>query len=557
MMSMRGVVLLLLAASCANPQSQPSRSDITTARRALGAAVESLSEGGLWWWAPNLEAMHGGASPAYGVFARDFLAAAGEDVVPIVKKLLKECDSDSAWFLLASVLGDARRPEALPLLSELLGPHDQELSERLSLREAALHSIGLLRSPEGAAYLLRWFEGALEKETFRGRGYLYDVALQAVGMQGPRAVPYLVAKARKIPTEYPRELERAETLQVIRGADAEMRSLLGDEDPLIRRGAALALSWSDRGDGWAEPGKIEAAGRALLRPRNVPDVWNRTVAARRDMAERFLPEVQDFDDTQYWEADWIFLAALARPEKARPLFERLIRAVPDPATADVKFRVTALTFAFCDQPGLDLARLRAYSALPEEELVHAVLDGLKTAGFPGKEYGESPLIKDLLSLASQSGDPRNLLEAIQNSGIPETILSSALHAAWDRLADAEARSLFMSHLWDVGLVESVPGTMRWVSPASFLLRILKEGTQPDVRLIAALKYLGSGATPDAATVRILHDLATGPWEKPPELLESSGRHEKLVEAYFAKYGTRADLPKIKAPRALDAIRLKN
>ena len=528
-----------------------STSGAAAAKLALARCLASMSIGRADRWTYYLEAMHGGASPEFKAFARDFLAAAGADVVPLVKSLLAECSSEEAKFLLAAVLGEARRPEAVTVLKDLIGQ-----APGLQTTAAALYSIGMTRTLEGLDFLRTWLSAARAAES-KNLGYLLGPVLSAIGRHGADSIDLLLAEARtRGDATFP---SKAEIVGWIRGEDAveRLRRLFeSDEDPGVRAGAGSALGSS------SNPADLEflamqpgpwRVGLALLAPRNLPDVWNATAAVRRQIAERLLSAAAIPTGDARKDSAYLHLATLLPADKVRPLYESLAAADPAELSSDPKALLSRFIEVFGDQPDLDawIDDLAERPGLPPRELQRAIEIGVTKSALPGKNVASSALVLELLAAVGDPETPRWLvplaLAPVMRSGISEAALSASLQESYGRALTTEAKRTLLEAVIG-GAPYQHMGSLQWTQPDGFVASVLRETADPGLKLLAAYAYLVSGApgSADPGAARAVSDLVG------PSLgdLAASPRSMRLVPsvlgAYYARFGTPSDVARLEA-----------
>jgi len=578
-------LLSLMACRSTGAPLAPIKGNVAAAKRALGRCLATM---GHQEW--PLDSLHGGACPAFRTFAREFLEAAGPDLIPIVTSLMTECASGDAHFLLVAVLGDSRNPEGLPILKSLL-----PVPRSFANQEAALYSIGMLRSKEGLEFLMHWLTTSLESGAIRGT-HLFTPAIEAIGLHGATSLDFMLAEARANERQFGYPMKE-DILAMVRGEDAEeaLRRLFEtDKDEGIRRGAAMALGWSVKPstlEYWANRGDYECAGLALLAPRRVPDIWNATASTRREVAERILAALKNPPSDPDCMLSLANLAALASPVKARRVFEAMLASFLDPeAYQNAWVQMTVGSFA--DQPDLDLPRLRKLSKLSPFDFRIRVEWGVLWAPLSGKEIGGSKIIREVLESALKP-DPeevegwvdRGPLRAVMRSGISEASLSEALKEAWRRAPSLEAKHAILIAVQKGAFLDhsGQDGSLQWTQPDSFLISVLRDDPEPGLRLTAAAAYFYAGcpAAPHPAALRAAADLiARSDWKDEYEKFDSNVvgfNLVKLIVAYYSRFGTPADIPQLKAlpetfpypedfnyrenmvwmlDRAIDAIRLR-
>ena len=549
------IAILLSLTSCRTTGAPPAPTpvNIAAARRSLGRCLATM---GHQEW--PLDALHGGACPAFRTFAGEFLEAAGPELIPIVTSLMAECASGEARYLLVCVLGESRSAKALPLLKSLL-PVIRPFTEA----EAALYSIGMIRSKEGLEFLIHWLTTTTESEAIRGT-HLGAPALEAIGLHGAMSLDFMLGEARRNQAAF--GFMKEHILDMVRGEDAveALRRLYEtDEDEGIRRGAALALGWSVKPstlEYWSTRADYEGAALALLAPLRVPDIWNATVRHRKEIAERILAAVEKTPTDPDRLLDLARLASLASPVKARRVFEAMLAGFLDPESYQDAW-VQATVGAFADQPDLDLPSLRKLSRLPPHDFRRFVEWGALAAPLSGKSIGGSRIIRDVLDSALKP-DPNDVegwldsgsLRAVMRSGISEASLSETLKEAWRRAPSLEAKQAILTAVLQGASLDHPEQycSLTWTQPDSFLISVICDDPEPGLRLTAAASYFYAGcpAEPDPGALRAATDLlARTDWKDAYEKFEDDDvgwNLIKLIAAHHARYGKPADIPRLKA-----------
>lgn len=523
--------------------------DPLAARQALGRALGFLSPNHWNFYGYSLEEMHDGAYPEYRRFCREFLAAAGRDVVPIVESLLPDCRSPQAKFLLVSVLGDAHAPEAVPLLKKLL---DAE-SDRSTV-QAALFSIGMSNTSEGFEFLTEFIRSGKAGGPNEPAGF-QRVVIAALGQQGERALDFLLEEARRNTAE--NQHPNPYIIGGIRGRGAveRLQSLVrADPDPMIRLGAAMALASTTDSAQLESLASLDpaTAGRALLAARNRPDIWNESAATRRKVAERVLagagPPTGDFQkDSVLLEA-----ARFLPADRSRSLMESLAAAKP-PRSRD-REEIIRFVAAFSDQPD---AVERAHQmgkawGLSESECKYVVNEGIKAGSLPGRQVHPAT-IERLFEIVgdpdSQEWQRQQAMSSLMLAGVPEAVQTGALSRFWNQPLSAQQRREILCAV-TIGIHTSTPaiGPLLGTKPESFLRSILHESQDPMLRSWAAYAYY-SGGSPSKDPVAqgtldaFLRYARASTGEDGPEKHPITWYAlSKAVVAHFAKYGTSADLP---------------
>jgi hypothetical protein len=540
-----------------DPATVKEKPDPAAAKRALAKALGAMPLDRLHQWLPNLEAMHGGASPEFREFSRAFIAAAGDELIPLVKSLLAECASEEAKFLLAGVLGEARKPEAISLLQDLInqGPGGPAVG-------SALYSIGMARAPEGLAYLKSWLATS-KKSGSKDHALLVGPALAAIGQHGLASFDFMMSEAlARRDQQFP---SMGQVIGAIRGVDAveKLRELYGgDPSWSVKYGAALALG--------SEPSALEflaeqpdptLAGYALLAGREIPDIWNTTASKRAEIAERLLSSNGVPSGNVAKDSKYLLAASLLSREAARPLYDSLSSSVPENPGEDHKTWLTNLIAAFADQPDLDVRVNelgKAWNITPFE-LQRAIEVGVLRGALPGRGVGATKLVQDLIATAAvvdpiaakvtKGGKPMVstsiTMSAVLRTGIAESSLSGALEEAWRGSTTSEAKA----RLVDAVLRGAYPFNparegLQWTHPEGFLETALRESPSP----AAAFAYVvtASPATPDAAALQAIADIIHGnQWDA-----GSSPTAWRLIApvigGYFGRWGTAADIPKLQS-----------
>jgi HEAT repeat protein len=522
--------------------------DGAAARRALGRALGTQCPGDMFFLAYGLEEMHDGAYPEYRKFARDFLAAAGSDVVPIVESLLAECKSREARYLLISVLGDARRPEALPLLKGLL----ENEPDRGTVR-TALFSIGMANTDEGFEFLTEFIRSGRAGTPMDPNNHL-AAAVAALGQQGVRSLDFLLEEARKQTAE--RESPNPNIIGGVRGKDAvrRLQSLARtDSDPMIRLGAAMALASTTDSEQLESLASLDpaAAGRALLAARNRPDIWNDSAATRRKIAERIFgaagPPSGDYQkDSALLEA-----AMFLPPDRTRSLMESLVAKPPRNKGQEDLMRFVA---AFADQPDVipRAHELGKAWGLSESECEYMVDEGTRAGALPGRQLHPATLerlFQIVGDSASQEWQRQQAMSSIMLSGVPEVTQTEALSRIWSQPLTLRQRREILTSL-ATGAQSSMPskGAFLGAKPERFLTTILNETSEPTLQAPAAYAcYCGGFQSTDPVLQRTLDGFlrfstASTVGGDPENQGMTSFFLFNAVVAHFAKYGTSADLP---------------
>lgn len=514
-----------------------SKPDRHAARRALSRGLAWMSLHRADMLSRHLEAMHGGASPEFRRFAREFLTAAGDDAIPIVKSLIEECASDEAKFLMAAVLGETRSPDAIPVLKDLIakGPG-------LQVTASALYSIGMSRTRDGLDYLTGWLTTARESKS-KDLGVLLIPALSSIALHGADSLDVMVAEARRRGDEqYP---SKAEVVAMIRGADAaeRLRQIYSDEtDWALRQGAAMALGSSARAEDLEWMARTEYARTALLAARNIPDIWEPTADLRRSLAERVLSTKADPERH-------LHLAQLLPADKARAIYER-VTSMTDFGIDPRAFLISVVT-AFADQPDLDvrLTRMLAESGLTPHDQQRVVEIGVEQSSIPGKDVGGGPMVARLLAQVKDPANPWNLVQLamppVMKSGISESSLSTALTEGWRASAIGPRNSLLGSVMQ--GAYPSF-GSLRFTQPEQFLAAVLREESEPAIKLRAAYAYLvlGEPENPDPQAMRAISFIVESRDTSGTAPVEVSWTLPPLLGNWYARFGGMEDIPKLQS-----------
>jgi hypothetical protein len=509
-------------------ESPPPTSETPSARGALARGVARFSMHRIDMWAHQLEAMHGGASAEFRRFARDFLAAAGDDAILLAKLLLDECASEEARFLLAAVLGETRDPEAIPILKDLIAK-----SPGPQATAAALYSIGMTGTREGMDYLTAWLASSREAKS-KDLAYLLSPALAAIGRHGADALDFMIKEARARGDEqFP---SRSEVLAMIRGQDAgvRLRGLLSDASaPDLHVGAAQALGHSASPEDLEWVSRTPLAYHALVAGRDLPDLWDRTGAHRREIAERLL-----LSGSPNW-----MLAQLVAPDKSRAVYQTVVAATDQ--GSDPRSRLISIVAAFADQPDLDVhvARLASEAQLLPQDLERAIQLGLDKGFLPGRDVGSAPLVARMLSVVRDPGSNWSVVQLamppVMKSGIAESTLSSTLVESWRGMAIGPRNSML------AGVTHGARG-MGVTQPEGFLTTVLKEESDAALRLRAAYAYFVAGdpVNPDPEILRAIALIVEGRdtgWTSPVEVPYTL---PPLMGNWYARFGTRDDIPKL-------------
>lgn len=532
--------------------------DPVAAKRALAKALGAMSLDRIQQWAQDLEAMHGGACPEFREFARAFLAAAGPDVVPIVKSLLAECGSDEAKFLLAAVLGESRNPAALPLLKELAKDTGTLTTS------SALYAVGMARTPEGLEFLKSWLKTS-RRHALKDLNALLGPALAAIGQHGIESFDTMVEEARQrttgaIPT-------KAQVLGYIRGASAieGLRKILEtDNDRGMKYGAALALGSSIDSTalellaGHSDP-LLAAAG--LLAPRRIPDVWNATAPQRAELAERYLVANGIPSGDARKDAACMTLAMLLPPQVARPLYESITSSPPGSGGSEW---LASFIAAFGDQSDIGewVVELSKRMNLSAAQIRGSIEAGIQRGALPGRATGGSSLVMELLTAVRNPETnlspvrkgkelmpvPTHTLSAVMRSGIAASTLSTSLGEAWNQMPAPDAKSMLVQ----AALQGAYPGpaseSLQWTYPEDFLAQVVREAPNASTRQDAAYAYLVAGhpINPDPAAMRAVSDMiAANDWDftsRPTSVRIIA----PVIGSYYARWGSAADLERLRA-----------
>lgn len=187
------------------------------------------------------------ANPRFRAMAESFCRLAGEKLVPICRELLSDCESEASAFMIAALLGHSRRPDAFDLLEEL-AMRGQGPPALTDLYASAIYSIGMIRSPRSAPYLLKLYAETPGAQCSLA-GKFGTPLMAAIGMLGREGVSILKESAlRELTPEYqptPEEGLRAfrwTHLGLINSpeANAELKSIAEREPDSRVRGMAIA-----------------------------------------------------------------------------------------------------------------------------------------------------------------------------------------------------------------------------------------------------------------------------------------------------------------------------
>ena len=538
-----------LTTSEIDPSAPIQKSDPAAAKRALARCLASMSLHKTDMWARHLEAMHSGASPEFRRFARDFLAAAGDDVIPIVQSLLAECESAEAKFLLAAVLGETRRPEAVPMLQELIAQNPG-----LQTSASALYSIGMARTSEGYEYLTKWLETTRASKP-RDVEFLLGPALSAIGQHGAQSVDFIMAEAVKRTGHHLPSTE--DILGMIRGADAfdRLRRIVESEpDWNLKRGAMIALGssansrWLEHAVSTAEP---VMAAVALLAARNLPDVWAATSELRSRLAERVITEAGVPTGLDDKDMGYLALASMLPPDKARAVYESVVTRTD--AKGDVRVRMQAIIAAFADQPdiGVFVDRMQRDAKIDPREFQRSIEIAMERAALPGKNVGGSPLVAKLLSVvkdpATQYWQVPLALRPAMRSGVSEESLSSTLEDSWRQAPAIGPKHNLMGAVIQ-GAAYSPTGSVDFTQPQRFLATVLREESEYTVRLMAAYACLVSAehAPTDPDVMRSISSIVEGGITGQAEGVEVFHMQAALMGSWYARHGRKEEIAKIQA-----------
>lgn len=194
----------------------------------------------------SLNALHRGNGD-FIEMADAFCKQAGDNLVPICRGLLSDLESESSSALVAAILGHSKREDAFDLLKELLeqgkGP-----PESRELFSSAVYSIGMIRSPQSAPFLLKLYSETPDaRKSFSERfGTPLMAALGMCGSEGVRVLKeaaLMELKSEDQPTwEEGLRWYRWSHLGLVNSPEAfgELKSIASQESDIRLRGMAIA-----------------------------------------------------------------------------------------------------------------------------------------------------------------------------------------------------------------------------------------------------------------------------------------------------------------------------
>ncbi|HZL71480.1 MAG TPA: HEAT repeat domain-containing protein [Planctomycetota bacterium] len=148
----------------------------------------------------NLGALHR-SDRRFRDMADAFCRQAGDDLVPICRELLLEGTSQHSAVLISMILGHSRRPEAFTLLQELV-TRGRGSPETDDLFSSAVYSIGMIRSPQSAPFLLKLYSDSPGAQS-SVVGKFGSALMAAIGMCGREGLVALKESAiRDLPQDW-------------------------------------------------------------------------------------------------------------------------------------------------------------------------------------------------------------------------------------------------------------------------------------------------------------------------------------------------------------------
>ena len=570
------------------PTSDAKRGDPAACRRALARFLPWVRTTDVTRWAGNLEALHGGLNRDFEALAREFLDAAGADLVPIVRTLLAETEAGTGKFLLAAILGRSSNPTAVEVLKTLASD-----GSSIPVVQSALYSMGLIRSPEGLAFLKSTWVRVGEKG-----GEISVAILKALGLFGSEGIPLLLEAAKDPKSSHFRD--KSAYLFLVRGKDAAdgLRNVIETEtDGAIRRGAAQALALNlapDQGEivadlfsQYQDPGVRGALIFGLLVAWKLPYQGTSVTPTQSAIFDRMLTQAAFPTGTLDLDRALIWIAASASPEHAGTLIERFGSLDKDGVGPHFDQLLRELIGAYSGRKEFEsrLSTLMSAAGITPEQSAR-----MKSAGTP-RASAEPTAVKEMVESLRQStpGDPRlfHSLNDLVQAGAEDVAFSSGLKQVYDRCPTAETRAQLLESLNAVlySKREAVP-------PLTFLQSILRESAEVDARVYAASTCLSGRSTVDLdplAVERIAE--LVGPdmkWGRESSLATGNFRMVQvapsIVGDYYSRYGKPSDIEWLRklpddfpyppaiagkqreilkaslaeeSRRAIDAIRLRN
>lgn len=505
-----------------------------------------------------------------------FCRQAGADLVPICRELLLDSQSSYSAVLISMILGHSRRPETFDLLRELVtrgrGPPDTD-----DIYSSAVYSIGLIRSPQSAPFLLKLYSETPGAQTSVA-GKFGSTLMAALGMCGREGLAALKESAiRDLPQDW--QPERDEGLRAFKWshlglvdspeAFAGLKAIAEGESDIRLRGMAIAALGQS-----SDPNQRASLAELFSRDDN-PLIRRAIVESLGDAARSSPEEWADMQDrlagpissilksTRLPSGDetvdygLAYLAAVSRVPEATRLVDEWIRlASAGMYENEFDWRgVAALALA---RQGASPERFEAFLAsqknLSDDERVDLLGDFYlrSSAAADASPAHVETLLKRLEAGRSPDSSAYNLLVAL--SRIPQAGVetSRGIEALFVRSRDVESKLSAIQDSVAAGGI-AMPALEKEIRSAADLSVFLQASA-------AWLRVLPLDAVPDTATrsqVKVLFSPESLRAFNGGTLAAHSGNLQALAHAvglYFGRFGTPQDLGWLETlPQSLEKV----
>jgi RNA polymerase sigma factor (sigma-70 family) len=503
-------------------------------------------------------------NPRFHALAESFCRLAGEDLVPICRELLSDCESEASAFMIAALLGHSRRHDAFDLLEKLAtrGQGPPALSD---LYASAIYSIGMIRSPRSAPYLLKLYSETPGAQSSLA-GKFGTPLMAAIGMLGREGVVILKESAlRELTPEYQPTAEeglrafRWTHLGLINSPEAltELK-LIAEREPDVRvRGMAIAAMGqsvdpeqraylADLYSRDQDPVIRRAVVEALLDGISAShDEWNSMRERMAGPLASILKASRLPSGDEMLDYSVIRLAAETRSPESIKVIDDWIRVATQGGYEGEYFwhgiAVSALARQGASPERLDSFLSAQKSLTPHDRayiMAQYYLESSPSTVAPTPHVAE--LIRALEGADPKESTAHNLLIALSRIPNAREEASGCLEGLIARSPDAETKIAYIdAGMW--GTMNLAPALEKSIKTTDDL-SVLLHASRTYLHLLPAEVPLESGIRDRIKALFTAETLHAITGEKFAERWSTPGALVKAIGLYFNRFGTPKDLP---------------